>query len=73
VLLIQLNGASAETRWIISPDSHEDHGPQDRFNVPALQIVDERDLGEATQSLNAHLETQPTTTVVASIRKVVGE
>ena len=37
------------------------------------RIVDERDLREATQSLNAYLETQPTTTVVAPIRKAVGE
>ena len=37
------------------------------------RIVDERDLKEARQSLNAYLETQPTTTVVAPIRKAVGE
>ena len=34
---------------------------------------DERDLREATQSLNAYLQTQPTTTVVAPINKAVGE
>ena len=39
----------------------------------SYRIVDERDLREATQSLNAYLATQPTTTVVAPIRKAVGE
>jgi len=37
------------------------------------RIVDERDLREATQNLNAYLETQPTTTIVAPIRRAVGE
>ena len=37
------------------------------------RIVDERDLREATHSLNAYLETQPTTTVVAPIKKAAGE
>lgn len=37
------------------------------------RIVDERDLREATHSLNAYLEAQPTTTVVAPIKKAAGE
>ena len=37
------------------------------------RIVDERDLREATQNLNAYLEAQPINTVVAPIRKAVGE
>jgi integrase len=37
------------------------------------RIVDERDLREATQSLNAYLEAQPTTTVVAPMKKAAGE
>ena len=37
------------------------------------RIVDERDLKEATQSLNAYLATQPTATVVAPMKKAAGE
>ena len=37
------------------------------------RIVDERDLREATQSLNAYLETQSTKTVVAPVKKASGE
>jgi hypothetical protein len=37
------------------------------------RIVDERDLRKATQSLNAYLAMQPTTTVVAPIKKASGE
>jgi hypothetical protein len=37
------------------------------------RIVDERDLREATQSLNAYLGTQATTTVVAPMKKAAGE
>jgi hypothetical protein len=37
------------------------------------RIVDERDLRDATQSLNAYLETQPTTTVVVPMKKAAGE
>jgi hypothetical protein len=33
------------------------------------RIVDERDLKEATQSLNAYLATQPTATVVAPMKR----
>jgi hypothetical protein len=37
------------------------------------RIVDERDLREATQSLNAYLATQPTTRIVAPMKKAAGE
>jgi len=40
---------------------------------PRYRIVNERDLREATQSLNGYLETLPTITVVAPIRKAAGE
>ena len=40
---------------------------------PRYRIFNERDLREATQSLNGYLETQPTITVVAPIRKAAGE
>jgi integrase len=37
------------------------------------RIVDERDLREATERLDNYLGDQPTTTIVAPIRKAVGE
>ncbi len=37
------------------------------------RIVDERDLREATENLNAYLETQPKTSVVTPIKKAAGE
>jgi hypothetical protein len=37
------------------------------------RIVDERDLQEATERLDNYLGDQPTTTIVAPIRKAVGD
>jgi len=37
------------------------------------RIVDERDLKEATESLQAYLKTQPKTPVVVPIKRTVGE
>jgi len=37
------------------------------------RIVDERDLKEATESLQAYLETQPKTAAIVPLKRVTGE
>jgi hypothetical protein len=53
--------------------SNENHGHKTASMYRRYRIVDERDLKEATESLQSYLKTQPQTPVVVPIRKPVGE
>jgi integrase len=48
-------------------------GHKTRSMYRRYRIVDERDLREATESLQAYLKTQPQTAVVVPLKKVAGE
>ena len=53
--------------------SNENHGHKTASMYRRYRIVDERDLKEATESLQAYLKTQPKTPVVVPIKRTVGE